>query len=111
MHVDTGPARESGERFRARTVPRTAETPPAREPLADGRARRGGGLADAATLCGAGVAREVPAGTQGALLPLIPHLAALSTAVPSRAACGAVSSDIPSGAWPFGSSSDRSRKR
>ena len=37
MHVDLGPARQWGERFPARSVPFAAETPPAREVLAQSR--------------------------------------------------------------------------
>ena len=75
MHVDTGPAREWGERFPPGPVPFAVETPPARETLADSRTLKGGGIAGVATLGGAGVeiAQEVLAETQGALLPLVPH--------------------------------------
>ena len=76
MHVDTGPARQWGECFPPRAVPFAVETTPARETLADSRTLKGGGIAGVATLGGAGVeiAQEVLAETQGALLPLIPHL-------------------------------------
>lgn len=50
MHVDLGPARQWGERFPVRSVPFAAETPPAREVLAESRTMRAGGAAGVATL-------------------------------------------------------------
>ncbi|WP_245825929.1 YcbK family protein [Oceanibaculum nanhaiense] len=76
MHVDLGPARQWGERFPARPVPFAAETPPAREVLAESRTMKGGGAAGVATLGAAGVevAQNVLAETQTAILPLVPYL-------------------------------------
>ena len=76
MHIDLGPARQWGERFPARPVPFAAETPPAREVLADSRTMKGGGAASVATLGAAGVevAQSVLAETQTAILPLVPYL-------------------------------------
>ncbi len=53
-----------------------AETPPAREVLADSRTMKGGGAAGVATLGAAGVevAQSVLAETQTAILPLVPYL-------------------------------------
>ena len=76
MHVDLGPARQWGERFPARPVSFAAETPPAREVLAQSRTMKGGGAAGAATLGAAGVevAQAVLTDTQTAILPLVPYL-------------------------------------
>ncbi len=76
MHIDLGPKRELGERFPARPVPFAAETPPAREVLAQSRTMKGGGAAGVATLGAAGVevAQQVLAETQTAILPLVPYL-------------------------------------
>jgi hypothetical protein len=76
MHIDLGPARQWGERFPARRVPFAAETPPAREVLAQSRTMKGGGAAGVATLGVAGVeiTQEVLAETQSAILPLVPYL-------------------------------------
>ena len=76
MHIDLGPARQWGERFPVRAVPFAAETPPAREVLADSRTMKGGGAAGVATLGAAGVevAQSVLAETQSAILPLVPYL-------------------------------------
>jgi hypothetical protein len=76
MHIDLGPARHWGERFPARRVPFAAETPPAREVLAQSRTMKGGGAAGVATLGVAGVeiVQEVLAETQSAILPLVPYL-------------------------------------
>jgi len=76
MHIDLGPARQWGERFPARSVPFAAETPLAREVLAQSRTMRGGGAAGVATLGAAGVevAQQVLAETQTAILPLVPYL-------------------------------------
>ena len=76
MHVDLGPARQWGERFPARPAPFAAETPPAREVLAESRTMRAGGAAGVATLGAAGVevAQQVLAETQTAILPLVPYL-------------------------------------
>jgi hypothetical protein len=43
MHIDLGPARQWGERFPVRETAFAAETPPAREVLADSRTMKGGG--------------------------------------------------------------------
>jgi len=79
IHVDLGPARQWGVRFPVRAVPFAAETPPAREVLAESRTLRGTGAAGVATLGAAGVevAQEALAEAQGAILPLVPHLDAL----------------------------------
>jgi hypothetical protein len=45
MHIDLGPARQWGERFPIRETAFAAETPPAREVLADSRTMKGGGAA------------------------------------------------------------------
>ena len=76
MHVDLGPARSWGERFPVRASAFAAETPPAREVLAQSRTMKGGGAAGVATLGAAGVevAQEVLAQTQSAILPLVPYL-------------------------------------
>ena len=55
MHVDLGPLRQWGERFPVRATAFAAETPPAREVLADSRTMKGGGAAGVATLGAAGV--------------------------------------------------------
>jgi hypothetical protein len=79
MHIDLGPARQWGERFLARPVPFVAETPPARETLAQSRTMKGGGAAGVATLGAAGVevAQQVLTETQTAILPLVPYLETL----------------------------------
>ena len=95
MHIDLGPARQWGERFPVRAVPFAAETPPAREVLAESRTlkgcsatklmrilslfvarQKGTGAAGAATVgaAGAEVAQAVLAEAQGAVLPLVPYL-------------------------------------
>lgn len=76
MHVDLGPARQWGERFPVRATAFAAETPPAREVLAESRTMKGGGAAGVATLGAAGVevAQQVLAETQTAILPLVPYL-------------------------------------
>ena len=76
MHVDLGPARSWGERFPKRATVFAAETPPAREVLAESRTLKGGGAAGVATVGAAGVelAQQVLAETQGAVLPLVPYL-------------------------------------
>ena len=76
MHIDLGPARQWGERFPVRATAFAAETPPAREVLAESRTLRGTGAAGAATVGAAGieVAQEVLAETQNAVLPLVPYL-------------------------------------
>jgi len=73
MHVDLGPARSWGDPFPERATPFAAETPPAREALAQSRTLKGTG---AATVGAAGVevAQEVMAEAQGAILPLVPYL-------------------------------------
>ena len=79
MHIDTGPAREWGERFPKRETAFAVETPPARETLAESRTMKGGGVAGVATIGAAGVeiARDVLAQTQAAVQPLVPYLDAL----------------------------------
>ena len=79
MHIDLGPARQWGERFPPRTTAFAAETPPAREALAESRTMKGSGAAGVATLGAAGVevAQNVLAETQSAILPLVPYLDAL----------------------------------
>ncbi|MBC7140410.1 MAG: DUF882 domain-containing protein [Defluviimonas sp.] len=79
MHIDLGPARSWGERFPVRATAFAAETPPAREVLAESRTMKGGGAAGVATLGAAGVevAQQVLAETQSAILPLVPYLDAL----------------------------------
>ena len=76
IHIDLGRARQWGARFPVRAAPFAAETPPAREVLADSRTLRGTGAAGVATAGAAGVevAQEVLAEAQGALLPLVPYL-------------------------------------
>jgi len=76
IHVDLGPARQWGVRFPVWATGFAAETPPAREVLAQSRTMKGGGAAGVATLGAAGVevAQEVLAETQGAILTLVPYL-------------------------------------
>jgi hypothetical protein len=76
MHIDLGPARQWGERFPVRATAFAAESPPAREVLADSRTMKGGGAAGVATLGAAGVevAQSVVAETQTAILPLVTYL-------------------------------------
>lgn len=76
MHIDLGPARCWGDRFPVRATAFAAETPPAREVLAQSRTLRGTGAAGVATLGAAGVevAQDVLAETQDAVLPLVPYL-------------------------------------
>ena len=76
IHVDLEPARHWGERFPVRATAFAAETPPAREVLADSRTTKGGGAAGVATLGAAGVevAQSVLAETQIAIQPLVPNL-------------------------------------
>ena len=79
IHVDLGPARQWGERFSVRETAFAAETPPAREVLAQSRTMKGSGAAGVATLGAAGVevARDVLAETQTAILPLVSYLETL----------------------------------
>jgi hypothetical protein len=76
MHVDLGPARSWGDPFPERATPFAAETPPARDALAQSRTLKGTGAAGAATVGAASVevAQEVLAEAQGAVLPLVPYL-------------------------------------
>ena len=76
IHIDLGPARQWGERFPVQTTAFAAETPPAREVLAESRTMKGSGAAGVATLGAAGVevAQNVLAETQSAVLPLVPYL-------------------------------------
>jgi len=76
IHIDLGPARTWGERFPVRETAFAAETPLAREALADSRTMKGGGAAGVATLGAAGVevAQSVLAETQTAIPPLVPYL-------------------------------------
>jgi len=76
MHIDLGPARQWGERFPVRAMAFAAETPPAREVLAESRTMQGSGAAGVATLGAAAVevAQNVLAETQSAILPLVPYL-------------------------------------
>jgi hypothetical protein len=76
MHIDLGPARSWGEKFPVRATAFAAETPPAREVLAESRTMKGGGAAGIATLGAAGVevAQSVLTETQSAVLPLVPYL-------------------------------------
>ncbi|SMX50659.1 hypothetical protein MAA8898_04907 [Maliponia aquimaris] len=70
------PARQWGERLPVRATAFAAETPHAREVLADSRTMKGGGAAGVATIGAAGVevAVQVLAETQSAILPLAPYL-------------------------------------
>ena len=79
IHIDLGPARSWGERFPVRATAFAAETPPAREAIAQSRTLKGTGAAGVATVGAAGVevAQEVLAEAQGAVLPLVPYLDAL----------------------------------
>jgi hypothetical protein len=72
-------ARAWHERFQNRQTPLAVETPPAREPLAESRTMKGGGVAGVATIGAAGVeiARDVLAETRAAVPPLVPYLDAL----------------------------------
>lgn len=75
-HIDLGPARQWGERFPVRATAFAAETPPAREVLAESRTMKGSGAAGVATIGAAGVevAQNVLAETQSAILPLVHYL-------------------------------------
>jgi hypothetical protein len=89
MHVDLGPARSWGERFPKRATAFAAETPPAREVLAESRTLKGGGAAGVATVGAAGVevAQQVLAETQEAVLPLVPiSTRCAGSSSPSRSA-------------------------
>ena len=79
IHIDLGPARSWGERFPVRATAFAAETPPARETIAQSRTLKGTGAAGVATVGAAGVevAQEVMAEAQGAVLPLVPYLDSL----------------------------------
>ncbi|MFN4282449.1 MAG: YcbK family protein [Alphaproteobacteria bacterium] len=76
IHIDLGPARQWGKRFPVWTTAFAAETPPAREVLAESRTMKGSGAAGVATIGAAGVevAQNVLAETQSAVLPLVPYL-------------------------------------
>jgi len=76
MHIDLGPARQWGKRFPVREIAFAAETPPAREVLADSRTMKGGGAAGAATVGAAGVEllQHVRTETQSTIQPLVPYL-------------------------------------
>jgi len=76
MHVDLGPARKWGQRFPVRATAFAEEAPLAREVLAQSRTMQGGGAAGVATLgaAGVGVAQDILAEAQGAILPLVPYL-------------------------------------
>jgi len=73
IHVDLGPARSWGERFPKRAIAFAAETPPAREVLAESRTLKGGGAAGVATVGAPGVevTQKALTETQGAILPLV----------------------------------------
>ncbi len=89
IHIDLGPARSWGERFPKRATAFAAETPHAREVLAESRTLKGGGAAGIATVGAAGVemAQQVLAETQDAVLPLVPYLDTLpGCSSPSRSA-------------------------
>jgi hypothetical protein len=75
-NAPTTRVRQWGERFPVRATAFAAETPPAREVLADSRTMKGGGAAGVATLGAAGVevAQSVLAETQTAIPPLVPYL-------------------------------------
>jgi hypothetical protein len=79
MHIDLGPARSWGDKFPVRATAFAAETPPAREALAESRTLKGAGAAGVATMGAAGieVAQEILAEAQGAVLPLVPYLDSL----------------------------------
>lgn len=76
MHIDLGPARSWGQPFPTQATPFVLEVAPAREVLADSRTLKGSGAAGVATIGAAGVevAQDVLAGTQSAILPLLPYL-------------------------------------
>ncbi|MGI3212841.1 YcbK family protein [Roseovarius tibetensis] len=90
IHVDLGPARSWGAPFPPRTTPFAAETPPARDKLAESRTLKGTGAAGVATVGAGGVevAQEVLAETQGAVLPLVPYLDTLRWVLIALALCG-----------------------
>lgn len=79
VHIDTGPARNWGEPFPARTSPFATDIPPAREHLADSRTLKASGAAGVGTLGAAGVeiAQEALAEAQSAIQPLMPYLDSL----------------------------------
>jgi len=99
MHIDLGPARSWGEPFPPRAVPFAADTPPAREVLAQSRTLKGTGAAGVATVGAAGVevAQDVLAEAQGTILPLVPYLYALRWLFIALPWAG-----LP---WPFGQGS------
>lgn len=79
VHIDTGPARNWGDPFPARTSPFATDIPPAREHLADSRTLKASGAAGVGTLGAAGVeiAQEALAEAQSAIQPLMPYLDSL----------------------------------
>ena len=79
VHIDTGPARNWGDPFPARTSPFAADIPPAREHLADSRTLKASGAAGIGTVGAAGVevAQQALAEAQGAIIPLMPYLDSL----------------------------------
>src|SRR5690625_3534786 len=90
IHIDLGPARQWGERFPPRAVAFAEEAPPAREVLAQSRTMKGSGAAGVATLgaAGVGVAQNVLAEAQSAVLPLVPYLDTLRWAFIAVALAG-----------------------
>jgi hypothetical protein len=79
IHIDTGPARQWGERFPPRETPFAPEPPRAREALADSRTLKGAGVAGAATAGLAGIEgiQDALAEAQGAILSLAPYVESL----------------------------------
>lgn len=79
VHIDTGPGRNWGDPFPARTSPFAADIPPAREHLADSRTLKASGAAGIGTVgaAGAEVAQQALAEAQSAIQPLMPYLDSL----------------------------------
>ena len=79
VHIDTGPGRNWGDPFPARTSPFAADIPPAREHLADSRTLKASGAAGIGTVGAAGVevAQQALAEAEGAIQPLMPYLDSL----------------------------------
>ncbi len=79
VHIDTGPGRNWGDPFPARTSPFAADIPPAREHLADSRTLKASGAAGIGTVGAAGVevAQQALAEAQSAIQPLMPYLDSL----------------------------------
>jgi hypothetical protein len=83
MHIDTGPARQWGERFPPRETAFAPEPPRARETLAESRTLKGAGVAGVATagLAGLDAVQGALADAQSSILPLLPYVESLRWAL------------------------------